>query len=279
MISVIIPFYDGNKYLNKLDEMLSKNVESLNRKCEVEVVLVNDSPWIEVDIEKLKGEVYKLTLINNESNLGIHGSRVQGIKNASGEYILMLDQDDRISDSCLLEHYTNIGNADVSVSDGYRYSKEKTFPIYGSIHQHNKVKNIFYYVYLENRILSPGQCLIKKESIPADWYEVIIRKNGADDMLLWVMMLGRKANFTIQRKKLYTHVFTGENVSADNLKMADSTNEMLEIIKRKRFLSKRMAYLLKRKIQNDICYARTGKDKFLDYRIIELIRKLLSRTR
>lgn len=278
-ISVIIPFYEGNKYLPQINSMISANAVSIHKKADVELVLVNDSPWREVQIDFVKSKQYKMKLVVNQSNLGIHGSRVQGLRNASGQYVLMLDQDDRISKDCLYRHLETIGQADVSVSNGYKYKDGKKTKIYGTLRQQEKVKNEFLYLYLENRIMSPGQCLIRKECIPKSWCDLIMHKNGADDMLLWVMMLEAKNNFKVLPYCLYMHVFTGKNVSADDLKMADSTYEMLNILHGNSLLSTKKQKILQRKIENDIYYVKTGKDRFWDYKLIEMVRKILHRSR
>lgn len=38
-------------------------------------------------------------------------------------------------------------------------------------------------------ITSPGHCLIRKTSIPQLWKENILKNNGSDDLLLWLLML------------------------------------------------------------------------------------------
>lgn len=279
LISIIVPFYKGNKYLNQIERMVKANAENLSAKDFLELIIVNDSPSVPFEEHKFSLIGYSLKVVKNEVNSGIHKARVNGIKAASGDYILMLDQDDLIRDNCIASHMKHIGNADVSVSDGYKRNGAINVPIYGSSSQHNKVKRLFWYLYLENRILSPGQCLIKRTAIPEDWCDMIMMENGADDMLLWVIMLDRKASFILNRDYLYVHVFTGENVSNDELKMSKSTYEMLDIMETKSCCSSFIRRILKRKIINDVYYLKHGKDKYIDYRCIEVLRKMLSRTR
>ena len=96
-ISVIIPFYNGNKYLKKLKKVLDCNYEFLRKEAELEVLIVNDSPWIEVEAEFIDTDKYTIKVIKHDQNMGIHQARVTGISNASGEFIMMLDQDDVIA--------------------------------------------------------------------------------------------------------------------------------------------------------------------------------------
>lgn len=279
MISVIIPFYCGNKFLKQIDNMISNNSRLLKNKTEIELVIVNDSPWCDVDTKQLRQEGYFLNIIENKENLGIHGSRIHGLQEAKGEYVMMLDQDDLIESSCLVQLYTHINDSDVIVSNGYKLHGKEKKKIYGNYKRQKKVKKLFYYLYLENRILSPGQCLIKKESIPEKWCNIAMKVNGADDMLLWIMMLRNGKKFSLHPECLYTHVFTGENVSGDDSKMAKSTYEMLDILSTEKILGLWQQHILKRKINNDINYINVGKDLYVDYRFIEWMRKILKRSR
>ena len=97
LISVVIPIYNQEKYLGEC-------LESLFPQCtdEVEVVLVNDgSKDRSLDICKEYISRYpdvKAILIDQE-NSGSYKSRLNGIRNSSGDYIQFMDSDD-----ILLEH-------------------------------------------------------------------------------------------------------------------------------------------------------------------------------
>ena len=49
--------------------------------------------------------------------------------------------------------------------------------------------------------------------IPDVWKENIIKKNGADDYFLWLLLLAMGIGFYYVDIPLYTHVYTGENIS------------------------------------------------------------------
>lgn len=98
MYSVIVPIYYGRKYIKTLINMVEKNAAKVNG--EIALLFVVDS--LEEDIKDLcKSEKIKIQIIQNKKNQGIHYSRVQGINQANGKYILMLDQDNKISDNFL----------------------------------------------------------------------------------------------------------------------------------------------------------------------------------
>ena len=95
-ISVIIPWYQGQRYLPGLLSMMERNAAILRDEAgkEMEVLLVNDSPWenLETELKKQKNiEVaYRLKVMTNPKNSGIHATRVNGLKAAEGEFIQFL---------------------------------------------------------------------------------------------------------------------------------------------------------------------------------------------
>ena len=99
-VSVIIPCYNQEDYLEDALNSLS------SAQCEFEVVVVNDGSTNECAEAKIKSICEKFTNFRlkliNQSNQGVCVARNNGIKNASGKYILPLDADDKIDSSFLL---------------------------------------------------------------------------------------------------------------------------------------------------------------------------------
>ena len=87
-------------------------------------------------------------------------------------------------------------------------------------------------VMIRDFIVSPGQCLIKKNSIPMEWRRCVMKKNGADDYLLWLLMFNNKMSVSVNDAFVYTHKYTGGNISADLEVMFQSSLELLELLKR-----------------------------------------------
>lgn len=280
-ISIIVPFYNGNKYLNKIKSMVYNNLQTLGTKMAIELIIVNDSPWVSINksLFNKENDGFSMQFVELRENIGIHGARVQGIKASSGKYILLLDQDDEISDNYLKSQLNSIGDSDVSVSNGFRYIKNDKKKIYINQQSQKKIKSIFYYAYLENRILSPGHCLIKRDSIPTEWMQYKLSRNGADDLLLWILMLSKKRRFAVNPEYLYKHIDTGNNTSNNDNEMAKSTYEVCNIIKQIDYVPYWVSYIMNRKINNDVCYINSGIDRYIDYKLIELIRKMLHRKR
>lgn len=94
-ISIIIPIYNGEKYIKQL----ITNIVSLNNDINYEILLINDCSKDESKLkieEIIKNTKYNITLINNDINLGIAESRNKGLVRAKGKYITFVDQDDKL---------------------------------------------------------------------------------------------------------------------------------------------------------------------------------------
>lgn len=240
-ISVITPLYNGKKYIPDIIGMLRQNLKMCNIKLDIELILINDSPdeTISKDDDVLHVEEFKVVLLTNTENMGIHYSRVRGLKHAVGQYIVFFDQDDRIEDNYFCSQIKHIRNADVVVANGIAQCPNYEKILYRYQIMQWTVKHLWFYAKFNCRIISPGQCLIKRDSIPSIWKENILRNNGADDYFLWLVMLSHKKQFAINRKRVYTHVYTAVNVSGNSKTMHNSVEEMLFIIKsvlRKRYI-------------------------------------------
>ena len=249
-VSFITPFYDGNRYIDKLIKMVNANAVEFHKEYpdkEVELLIVNDSPDIKVkDLSKYKNLQIKVKIRRNLENSGIHYSRINGLTHACGKYVVFLDQDDEISKSFLISQYNSIGSADLVVCKGAHRYPDKTVFYYKNRYQFEAVKDVRKYLTIRQMIASPGQCLIRKSSIPKEWYLHIMRKNGADDFFLYILMFAKGCRFKTNSKVLYHHVITGENASADFRKMDESVNEMLIILEEIDYFDKKDLQTFKR---------------------------------
>ncbi len=229
LISVIIPIFHGKKYISEIIKMLERNIINADIDLEIEPIFINDSPDEAIYEDELKiSKAVTPILLINEENRGIHYSRVRGLNESRGEYILFLDQDDEIEDNYFDSQLKHIGKSDVAVANGVVQYPTYNKLLYRYWFMQWTVKYIWFYAKFDSRIISPGQCLIKRDSIPVVWKERILKANGADDYFLWLMMLTLGQKFAINREKLYTHVYTSANASDDLEKMRESVKELVQ---------------------------------------------------
>lgn len=226
-VSVIVPFYKGNQYMQRLFATVRRNAAHAPG-VQLELILVNDSPQCPVEYQESWVQGFTLRILENPQNMGIHGSRVNGIRHAQGTYIQLLDQDDLLADHAIASQLAAIGQCQVVVANG----EDQANPgkLYRSpAHQAWATRERFYYS-VSNMIVSPGQCLLRADAIPAFWMEHIMERNGSDDLLLWLLLFQEKATWAVNPECLYTHVITGQNVSANTEKMLASSWEVLELM-------------------------------------------------
>ena len=223
-VSVVIPMYHGKIYLGNILKQI-ETCAQYARNVDVELTLYNDSPDEEV---KVCGNQYsyQINVINPGCNSGIHGARVRGLKNSTGEYVLFLDQDDKLAPSYLVKQLECIGSADAAVCRVINNNRLH----YTNTHVFEKVISKEFMLKKWCPIVSPGQVLLKRASIPEIWKQNIIKHNGADDYFLWLLMAGEGKSFSLNQEILFEHVATGMNTSGDTNEMMDSECEMIKIL-------------------------------------------------
>lgn len=230
-VSVIIPFYKGNKYINNVLRMLKENAEEATG-ISIEAIVVNDSPDVKITYNEKMIDGYKLTILCHAKNMGIQQARITGIKAASGRYVFMLDQDDEIMPTTIKSQFEHIGDKSAILANGYNENiGGNRTKLYKTTKQMSVANDFSYYFYFGNMIASPGLCLIRKDKIPEKWMSSVMTINGADDWLLWVLFLNEGNLFAINNELLYVHKNDGQNTSNNEKKMLDSSQEALDIVK------------------------------------------------
>ncbi|WP_026509723.1 glycosyltransferase family 2 protein [Butyrivibrio sp. LC3010] len=93
LVSVIVPVYNAEKYLNKCIE----SIETQSYR-NLEIVLINDCSTDNSGkiCEELAGKDDRIIYICNDNNLGVQRTRNKAIEICSGEFIAFVDSDDFI---------------------------------------------------------------------------------------------------------------------------------------------------------------------------------------
>jgi len=222
--SIIIPFYHGAKYIPNLISQIEICAEYVS-DTELELIFSNDAPDEPLE-DTITSQNISIKVINTTQNRGIHGARVRGLQSSTGDYILFLDQDDRIVPEYFDSQLKAIGSADAVICNalsGGRIKYNTDRPLYKAADRKCMIGE-------GCMILSPGQVLIRRTAIPQVWMENIMRHNGADDWLLWLCMHSAGKQFAINDDVLFIREIHYHNTSFDSLKMAESEREVVEII-------------------------------------------------
>ena len=95
LISVVVPVYNVAQYLPRCIDSLLKQTYS-----NIEIIIVNDgSTDTSLDICKKYASLDKRIKIITQGNQGLSVARNTGIKNAQGNYLMLVDSDDYVSPS------------------------------------------------------------------------------------------------------------------------------------------------------------------------------------
>ncbi len=107
--SFIVPVYNTGKYLNKcLDSLVCQTFKDF------EIIIVNDGSTdnSEMIISKYKKKYSNIKVIN-QNNQGLSMARNNGVKKATGKYLIFVDSDDYVEKDLLKEIDKEIGDVDV----------------------------------------------------------------------------------------------------------------------------------------------------------------------
>lgn len=140
-VSLIIPIYNGEKYLYGLiHDLHAQNFSS------VEFILVNDGSTdntlrlVQNLVNKSKDERFK---IFSKENGGVSSARNYGLKKAKGDYIMFMDADDHCAFNFVENYYNKItsNKNDIEIFDvglaGSRYTNEKLYDLDSNFSKNN----------------------------------------------------------------------------------------------------------------------------------------------
>lgn len=122
-VSILIPVYNTEKYLVKcLESAINQTLK------EIEIIIINDAST-DSSLQIIKSYVKndsRIKLINFNENKGNGYGRNEGIRSATGEFILFLDSDDWLEENTAELTYNKASSQHLSVVlFGYKHQLEK----------------------------------------------------------------------------------------------------------------------------------------------------------
>lgn len=215
-VTIIIPVY--NAY-DKLDICIKSIIKQTYKN--IEVLLINDGSK-DKSLEKIKKyeKKYKYIHVIDKKNEGVAKTRNLGIKKATGDYILFIDNDDYI-DNDYVEKYVDImnkNNADVVIGGFKRVNAE------GKILYKMQLKDTFWSRY---NIITPWAKMYKKTFLLRNKVEFFSYGIG-EDVYFNILLYSKNPNVVITDYNGYNWLYNEESVSNTSHK---GLNKNIDIIK------------------------------------------------
>lgn len=181
-ISVVMPVYNGEKYIKKtIESILSQTYSNFE-------LLIIDDCGNDKSMEIVRNtNDNRIRIITNEQNMGIAYSRNVGIKNARGKYIALMDDDDLAPlDRLMLEYNYLEKHKDIDAVGG-RYciiNENDEIVEYSpdTLQNPKYIKaNLLFYDPIGN-----GSMMFRKSIV--DEYDILFRDDclGMEDYLFWI---------------------------------------------------------------------------------------------
>ena len=119
LVSVIIPVYNGEKYVSScLDNMMAQTYRKM------EIIVVDDGSN---DHSAEIARQYPVKLISHEKNRGLSSARNTGIDAAQGEYIHFMDVDDSINNDYYREMVEAITAMEADIACGGMVNEKHSY--------------------------------------------------------------------------------------------------------------------------------------------------------
>lgn len=230
-LSIIIPFYKGERFIVRLLTSIFSAYERNNGGCVIEIIIIIDCELPVNCLQQLldkflsNKELSKIHTYKNERNYGVAETRNIGFDLSTGEYLLFIDQDDAISDTFF--YYVS------------KYLGEKDFIFFnGKIKEiESGIEHRLYYlapklnvkkVILKSFIRSPGQVILKRTILSKPLFPATTYHFGADDKFFWIkiFLTNKKLKIVYIPECLYIAYKHSGNYSNDYKELSLSCLEL-----------------------------------------------------
>ena len=237
-ISVIVPIYNGEKFLPKcIESILNQTFKNF------ELLLINDgSKDSSLDICNKYLEKFpdKIKIFNNK-NMGCSATRNFGIENSQGNYLLFIDSDDWIEKDMLEKMYQKalLEDSDVVISGVIREDMVSSTTL---IQNPTFEESAYFWLTENNLIPYIWNKLYKKSLIFNNNILFPVNIRLSEDMVFNIKTLLEAKKITVLSKAFYHYIIHGNNTVL-NIENRRDIFLALETI---------YEYLLEKKLDNDI---------------------------
>ncbi len=237
IISVIVPFYNGEKYLNQcIDSIINQDYKNL------EIVLVNDGSKDNTAIllDEYANKDSRIKVIHQE-NMGVCAARNIAIDCVCGDYICFIDQDDCISKNYISYFYNliKVRNADISLTPkANKFKNDISFETIDlsndTVEIWNGKKAVMQMLYY-NLVIAPWNKMISRGLIEKNKIRFDTRYFGGEGFLFSIECFIKANKVVVGNKKVYNYRCDNPNSGVTKFSMivVDSSINSQKTIKGK----------------------------------------------
>lgn len=217
LVSIIIPVYNGEKYIYKC-------INSIKRQTytNIEIIIINDGSNDKTKeiLEKLKEKDSRIKILNKD-NEGVSKARNDGIKLSNGEYIIFVDADDYIENDMVEILLNDVKEKNVNIARcNYQYVKEngtieKNVDILYKLDQ-EYISGIELIDNIINRKTNAFSVLliIKKELIQKNSFN--FKLSLMEDVAFYTQLCVNEERIYIEKKCLYNVFLSSDSATRSN---------------------------------------------------------------
>lgn len=201
IISIIVPVYNGEKFINKcVESILAQTYKN------IEIILINDgSKDRSLEILKRLEEKHQKITVYDQENCGVANTRNKGIKYATGDYIMFMDNDDFIDPDYIETFVNEIRENDYDiVIGGYKRVNTKNQIMFNN-HPLNDE-------WTKYTIIAPWAKLYKKEVIEK-YHAQFLDYGIAEDVYFVLNLYSRSLRIKTIRYEGYNWFYNDESIS------------------------------------------------------------------
>ena len=226
IFSIIVPICNGEKFINRLLSLIE--IQSIPKECSIELILAENgssdkTPEICRDYADKHDNVKALTL----GKVGSFMARREGMRVASGDYLIFCDADDELLPGAVESIYYALTRAEKepdiliynAVTDRYPRKKKFDFPFEnGRIYEHSD-KEVFYRIMCRNDSLNVmwNKAVKKDVALKALGDEVIMRAgciSHGEDLVQTAAFLNAAESISYLDRALYLYRTTDNGLTS-----------------------------------------------------------------
>lgn len=226
-VSVIVPIYNGEKYISRCIESI---LNQSYKKIELIIVDDNSNDASYEIIEKYLNTFTNIYYLKNDTCMGPAASRNRGLKHASSDYILFLDCDDWLDLNCIEKAINKFeSNLDIDIvlweiKTAYEYNRisYRYEYLYNNIITNTMALSLLSHSFENEYFLSPllGCKLFKKSLLDANkivFPNTIYEDDAFTFMSFWhankVSLITGSCLYYYQHSASLTHHFTEKHIT------------------------------------------------------------------